>query len=113
MDEKRSGITYEEDWQQVSEPETPVICNSGGDAEAQEAAVSVRRVRTPPRHLVLTLQLAACILLGVAAFALKSIGGEVFEAVRGWYVEQLSDTAIFDGTRGLEALEGAASPDEA
>ena len=89
MDEKRSGITYEEDWQQVSEPETPVICNSGGDEEAP------------------------CILLGVAAFALKSIGGEVFEAVRGWYVEQLSDTAIFDGTRGLEALEGAASPDEA
>ena len=104
MDEKRSGITYEEDWQQVSEPETPVICNSGGDEEAQEDHES---------HLVLTLQLAACILLGVAAFALKSIGGEVFEAVRGWYVEQLSDTAIFDGTRGLEALEGAASPDEA
>ena len=56
---------------------------------------------------------AVAAVLGVAAFALKSIGGEVWETVRSWYVEQINDSAIFDGERGMEQLWGAATPDEA
>ena len=46
---------------------------------------------------MLTVQLVCCILLAVAAFALKGIGGEVYEAAKDWYITQLNDTAIFDG----------------
>ena len=54
-----------------------------------------------------------CILLAVAAFALKNIGGEVYRTARAWYYEQLNDTVIFDGSRIAEELLPAATADEA
>lgn len=109
MEDDRERIDMETDWQPVDTPETPVIA---ADAYEEEETPP-RRQSAPPRHLLLTVQLAACVLLGVAAFALKSIGGEVWETVRGWYVEQINDSAIFEGARGMEQLWGAATPDEA
>jgi len=108
--EKRSTISYDENWQRVSVPETPqVIAN---EEEAEEEAEPVRRRERPPRHLLLTLQLAACILLAAAAFVLKSIDGEVYEKAHAWYTEQLNATVLFDGSHGFEGLL-AATADEA
>ena len=108
--EELSTISYDENWQRVSVPETPqVIAN---EEEAEEEAEPVRRWERPPRHLLLTMQLAACILFAVAAFALKSIGGEVYEKAHAWYTEQLNATVLFDGSRSFEGLF-AATADEA
>lgn len=107
MEENRSFVSYDEDWQRVDTPVAPVIC----DREEEEAAPSAPR-RTP-RRPVLTVQLAACLLLAVAAFALKSIGGVAYETARAWYVTHLNDTALIGGGSGLEALWSAATADEA
>lgn len=101
-------ISYDEDWQRVSVPETaPVITG-----EEETEITPVRRRESPPRHLLLTLQLAACILLAAAAFVLKSIDGEVYEKAHAWYTEQLNATVLFDGSHGFEGLL-AATADEA
>lgn len=111
MEENRSTITYDENWQSVSEPETPVIVSSE-ETEAQALPPNTRKAAAP-RQLLLTIQLALCILLAAAAFALKNIGGEVYEAARAWYETHLNDTLMFDGSGGLEALLPAATADEA
>ena len=106
--EELSTISYDENWQRVSVPETPQVIANEEEAEAEP----VRRRERPPRHLLLTMQLAACILLAVAAFALKGMGGEVYEKAHAWYTEQLNATVLFDGSRGFESLF-AATADEA
>ena len=118
LEEKQSTITYDDNWREVSTPEIPVL----GSPEAYDRAVATdepelelsddgieKRRFSAPKHLVLTVQLVVCILLALTAFALKSIGGEVYEAARAWYIEQLNDTAVFDGSRdfGLPFLNGA------
>ncbi len=109
MEERFSTITYDENWQSVSEPETPVI--SGG---AEEEMTAPPRTGSAPRHLLLSIQLAVCVLIGIAAFTLKNIGGEVYELAKEWYFEQLNSTAVFDGSRGLDLpFDGAATADEA
>lgn len=110
MEENRSTITYDENWQSVSEPEAPVIIAS---ETAETEAPHNARVPAAPRQLLLTIQLILCILLAVAAFALKNIGGEVYETARAWYTAALHDTLIFDGSGGLEKLLPAATADEA
>ena len=118
VEEKQSTITYDDNWREVSTPEIPVlgsaedyggaVVTDGTERELSDDRIEKRHI-TAPRHLVLTLQLAVCLLLALAAFALKSIGGEVYEAARAWYIEQLNDTAMFDGSRdfGLPFLNGA------
>ena len=118
MEEKHSTITYDDNWREVSAPEIPVLGSSGAydgadmtdepELESSDDRIE-KRLFSAPKHLVLTVQLIACILLALAAFALKSIGGKVYESARAWYVEQLNDTAIFDGSRGsgLPFLNGA------
>ncbi len=118
VEEKQSTITYDDNWREISTPEIPVL----GSAETYDRDVMTdepelelpddgieKRRFTAPKHLVLTVQLVVCILLSLTAFALKSIGGEVYEAARAWYIEQLNDTAVFDGSRdfGLPFLNGA------
>lgn len=106
--EERSTITYDENWQSVSVPETPPIISH--TEEAEEGPV---RRGEPPRHLLLTLQLVACVLLAAAAFALKGIGGEVYEKVHAWYTEQLNATVLFDGSHGFEGLFSATADEAA
>ncbi len=111
LDENRSTITYEENWQSVSEPEAPVIL-APGEAEP-EALPRERRTPAAPRQLLLTMQLVVCMVVAVAAFALKNIGGEVYDTARAWYAEKLNETLLFDGSAGLENLLPASTDDEA
>ena len=78
MEENRS-TTYDENWQDVTEPEYPVILepSENDDGEDEELPKRMPRKRTAPKQLLLTMQLIACILLIFAAFAIKGIGGEL------------------------------------
>lgn len=101
MNEEFNSITYDENWQSVSEPETPVL-SSVDDEPDDDEIKREKHHKSAPKHILLTVQLAVCVLLALAAFALKGIGGEVYEAVKGWYYTQLNDTAIFDG--GIKSI---------
>ena len=113
LNEEFNSITYDENWQSVSEPETPVLSAADNEPD-DEGIILEKRKKSAPKHILLTVQLVCCILLAVAAFALKGIGGEVYEAVKDWYFTQLNDTAIFDGgSNGIpQLLNNSATADE-
>ena len=108
MEEERSLITYDENWQSVSEPEYAVP----SDSEDDETAETLKRGFNPPGHLLLTVQLIACVLIGLAVFAVKGIGGAPYDAVREWYSDNLNDTAIFTGSNGFDAGMLVSTADE-
>lgn len=111
MEENRNTITYDENWQTVSESETPVII---GKPLAQEENDPPSVSKPMPKQLLLTVQLILCILIALAAFVLKNIGGEWYETAREWYTENLNNTAIFDNRESfnISMLTGKATEDE-
>ena len=111
MNEDYTGITYDEDWQSVSEPEKVVAVT---DAEDETEKIVTEKRRFKPKQPVLTVQLVCCLLLAAAAFVLKSMGGGWYDTAREWYFSNLNDTVIFDGNRDpdLHDLSGAATADE-
>ena len=55
-----------------------------------------KRDRNAPRETVLVFQLAVCILLAIAAFAVKSIGGELYNEVRTFYYNNINNSIIIE-----------------
>ena len=53
-----------------------------------------KRDKNASRETVLTFQLAVCILLAIAAYAVKSIGGEVYEEFRTFYNDNINNSII-------------------
>lgn len=54
------------------------------------------RDKNSPRETVLALQLTVCILLAIAAYAVKNIGGELYEEVRAFYYDNINNSIIID-----------------
>lgn len=98
------------EWRSVDEPELPVTAG----VQETEDVVPPKRLLAAPKQPVLTLQLVICVLLGLAAFGLKCVGGDTYNSARGWYLTQLNDTAVFGGGNGF-SLTGLfdSTPDEA
>lgn len=111
MEENRNSITYDDNWQSVSESEVPVILDP---TQTTEDDVPEPKPVAPPKQLLLTLQLVICLLTALAAFVLKSIGGELYQTAHEWYVSNLNNTAIFDGREdyNLGILTEKATADE-
>lgn len=119
MSEQNSTITYDENWQNVSVPEYPVMLpneeynvnNENNDDKSSEKD----NKKSYPKQLLITYQLIICLIIALAAFVLKSIGGYAYETVKDWYYSQLNSTVIFDGESGFDfdAVFGAATTDEA
>lgn len=107
-------ILYDENWQSVTSPEYPVL-NEREETPAQKPEPPEPKPINIPKQYLLTFQLVVCILAGIGAFALKSIGGETYETIRDWYYSELNNTAIFDNNSGfdLNLLLGRSTPDEA
>lgn len=107
-------ILYDENWQSVTSPEYPVL-NEREETPAQKPENPEPKPINIPKQYLLTFQLVVCILAGISAFALKSIGGETYETIRDWYYSELNNTAIFDNNSGfdLNLLLGRTTPDEA
>ena len=111
LEDNRNTITYDENWQSVCESEVPVILGNGGSDE--EPSPETKQFE-PPRQLLLTVQLVICLLTALAAFVLKSVGGDIYQTAREWYFSSLNNTAIFDGREhfDLGALTERATADE-
>lgn len=113
------NISYDENWQSVSAREYPEITTSEySEPEESEppAAQAVKSVAAASsKQLLITLQLILCVLLALAAFVLKSMGGEVYQTVREWYYRELNSSAVFDGESSidLERLLHPSTADEA
>lgn len=45
-------------------------------------------------QLIIKLQLIACIIIIIAAFGIKSFGGELYNAVNNWYKEEINSSLI-------------------
>ena len=110
LEDYRQQITYDENWQSVSEPEIPVISTQ---SEEDETGAVVQKRKKPHKQLVLSFQLVCCLLIALAAFVLKSIGGDAYAAVKEWYTANLNQTAVFDGKGGFDLAKLFATPDEA
>ena len=109
--EDLNRITYDENWQSVSEPETAVVSMPQEDGE-DGCSPQPRQRRSFSRQPVLTLQLVLCVLLGIAAFVFRGFGGEAYDAAHDIYVSMLNDTAIFDRVRSFDAAELISTADE-
>lgn len=109
--EEYNSITYDENWQSVSEPEVPQLTVT--QEELPEAPQKPRQRRSFPKQPVLTLQLVLCVLLGLAAFVFKGVGGDAYDAAHAWYKAALNDTAIFDRLRSFDAADLIGTADEA
>lgn len=118
MEENRNTITYDDNWQNVTEPEVPLFhapSNDNSLIEYSEPEETPPKEKAPPRQLLITLQLVICALMALAAFILKSMGGEWYSTARGWYYTQLNSSAIFEGgdSFSISSLFGKATADEA
>lgn len=111
MEENNNSVVYEENWQQVSEPEYCVI-NDTGDEEDTHEQQSVRKRANHP--LLLTIRLIICLLIAAAAFVIKSIGGDFYDNALKLYHSQLAQSAVYDGKRqyDLSYLFTKATADE-
>lgn len=118
LEENKNIITYAENWQNISEPEYVTAANGLNDAEyeAESSAEPAKKYKkTGPKPLLITIQLALCLLIAAAAFVIKGIGGDLYRNVRQAYYDELNRTLVFDGKHNFEPgkLFGKASADEA
>lgn len=120
-EENKNSISYDEGWKSVSDAEYPQFV-SENDGESDEYINTdneknniAKSKKDNPKQLLITVQLVLCILAVLAAFALKSIGGEIYESARDWYYTNLNSSAIFDENKNFDfnSIFGAATQDEA
>ena len=106
------NITYDKNWQSVSQSEYPKL---GGSEPEKDEEPDKEPKKNVPKHYLLTVQLVVCILIGLGAFILKSVGGDTYKAFRDWYYAELNNTAIFDKNSGFDinTLLFKATQDEA
>lgn len=99
LSENFSSITYDDDWRSVSTAEYAQINNSpeNGEENNEPAHKPKKKKSDSPKQYLITIQLIVCILIALAAFALKAIGGDIYVAAREWYYSNLNSTVIFTG----------------
>lgn len=121
QNQNASQITYDEDWQNVAVTEYPqpyreTETEKTEAPENASAAVYLKKIKkSGGKQILVLLQLFLCVLLCIAAFVIKSIGGEVYETVHGWYDRELNNVVIAEEdfqNFDIQKLIGSASSDE-
>lgn len=67
-----------------------------GVEEQKNVKPKRRKEKDVPRENVLIFQLTVCILLAIAAYVIKSIGGELYRNVRDFYYTNLNNSIIIE-----------------
>ena len=120
-DNNKNTITYDEGWQSVTDAEYPHRISYDIDEFDQEYNSDEeinelpKKKKDAPKQLLITIQLVICLVAAFAAFALKSIGGEIYESAREWYYTNLNSSAVFDESRNFDfnSIFGVSTQDEA
>lgn len=121
IEDNKSTITYDDNWKSVSVAEYPQTVEHYSDEEygmddnSESENKNIPKTKNnSPKQLLITLQLIVCVLIALSAFAIKSIGGELYDTVREWYYSQLNSSVIFVDAPELSIskLFGVATADE-
>ncbi len=114
-EENKNTITYDDNWKSVSNTEYPEICSPTETKADYQKPEKKKKDKDSPKQLLITIQLIICIIIALAAFIIKGIGGEVYAAASDWYYTQLNDSAIFenDDNFDLNEIMDTATKDEA
>lgn len=115
-EENKNTITYDENWQSVTESEYPQISEPENEEENDDIRLN-KKSKPPkdsPKQYLITIQLVACIIIALVAFLLKSFGGEIYTVAHDWYYSQLNDSAIFEDNQNYDLNEifGISTQDE-
>lgn len=118
LEENKNTITYDENWQNISEPEYITATDNARDMEYEKDDIPEperKRKKSGSKPLLISIQLVLCLLTAAAAFVIKGIGGDLYKNVRQAYYEELNRTLVFDGRHNFDpgSLFGKASADEA
>ena len=107
LEENINEITYDENWQNVSEPEYITAVASDNSEEYDEEPLQNNEVKEKHRKngtkpILISIQLALC------------IGGELYDNVRKAYYTELNRELVFDEKHkfDLNTLFGKATADE-
>ncbi len=117
MDENKNRITYDEGWQSATNyeyPKTSEIDDDEYEIEEQTESIREKKKKDSPKQLLITIQLIVCLIIALAAFIIKGVGGDLYAAAREWYYTNLNNSVIFDGNNDfdLNSLFGASTKDE-
>lgn len=114
-EENKNTITYEDNWKSVSATEYPTVYPTSEISTKNQAPEKKKKDKDSPKQLLITIQLIICIIIALAAFILKGIGGEVYAAASEWYYSELNDSAIFENIDriNLSGLFATSTDDEA
>lgn len=118
MSENFNSITYDDDWKSVSTAEYATINNSPENGEDNNNSPQKHRKKksNSPKQYLVTIQLIICIIIALAAFALKAFGGDIYTAAREWYYSNLNSSIIFnsgDNHTDLSKIFSGSTADEA
>lgn len=113
-EENRNTITYDENWQSVADAEYPQIIEPNEDEEIIQKKGKKDKEKDYPKQHLLTFQLVVCLIIVILAFALKSIGGEIYTIVHDWYYSELNNSVIFedDSKIDIDSLFGVSTSNE-
>lgn len=104
MDQERiNKIEYDEGWQEVTAEQLYPAADSyiageediDNTEEAEAAGIrSKKRSDTGQRQTLLYIQIVLCLTVALAAFVLKSIGGDIYKISRQWYYREYNASLI-------------------
>ena len=86
-------ITYDDGWQSASCPEYSTPAHT----ETEELPPQKRK-KSHNTQVLVTMQLIICLLLALAAFVIKTVGGDFYTAARQWYYGELNKSIIAENT---------------
>ena len=102
MEENKNTITYAENWNKISESEYPEIIPIDEEFKENKSCnnkniqKNIKELNNSSKQLLITLQLIICLLVALAAFVVKGIGGNMYTTIRELYYSNLNNSAIFD-----------------
>lgn len=120
-EQNRNSITYDENWQSVSESEyAQVVSNQSRNPSEEDFESSAQENNKSPQgkkpntFLLLTIQLIVCLAIALTAFIIKNIGGKLYDDAHSLYQKAVNSSAIFDdnGEFDLSGLFSDSTPDE-
>lgn len=109
---RKSQQQYEEEYEQDIDYDMyeEHECYYDEDDEAPQVykALDTEKVKKAKKaisgQLLVKIQLIVCLVLALAAFGIKSFGGELYTFVNNWYSEQMN-TSLVITTFNMENLE--------